>query len=98
MNIKQQTRRELVYAWISMMILTVGTMIAGHVTSTRTLGFIWMSALMLITFLKAKYILRFYLNLKAASGSWNTAFNAFLLILLISILALFALPAMIAAQ
>ncbi len=98
MQANQPTRRELIYAWVAMMVLTIGTMLAGHVTSTQSLGVIWMSALMLITFLKARYILRYYLNLKAATGSWNSAFNAFLFILLISILGLFAIPALMTAS
>ncbi len=95
MHIRQPTRKELIYAWFAMMLLTIGTMIAGHVTSSRSLGILWMSALMLITFFKARYILRYYLNLKAATGGWNSAFNAFLIILLLSILALFAIPALL---
>jgi len=98
MHIKQPTRKELIYAWVAMMVLTVGTMFAGRVTSTQTLGIIWMSALMVITFMKARYILRYYLNLKAATGGWNSAFNAFLFILLLSILAIFAIPALLAAN
>lgn len=95
MYIKQPARRALFYAWFVLMLLTSGTMLAGRVTSAESLGFLFMSALLIITWLKARYILYYYLNLKTAEGGWGAAFNGFLIVLLSLILGLYAIPAII---
>ena len=82
----------LTRAWAIMMLLTVGTIIAGRVTSDVTLGVAWMVALSVITWGKSLFILRYYLNLRAAKGGWNKAFSSFLFVLLLLILLLFTLP------
>ncbi len=92
MHDRQPGIRLLARAWAIMMLLTVGTMIAGRVTSDVTLGVAWMVALSAITWGKSLFILRYYLNLRAAEGGWNKAFSSFLFVLLLLILLLFTLP------
>jgi len=92
MHGKQPGARLLTMAWAAMMLLTIGTMIAGRVTSDVTLGVIWMVALSAITWGKSLFILRYFLNLRVAEGSWNKAFSRFLFVLLLIILLLFAIP------
>lgn len=88
------SRRTLFIAWLVLMALTVGTMLAGHVTSSRSLGMIWTSAILLISWAKARTILQVYLNLRAAPRGWQSGFNAILIILLLLLLGLYAINAL----
>ena len=81
------SRKILITAWLTLLALTMGTMISGHVSGGNALGPAWIAALAAITLFKARIILRDYLNLRAASGGWGRGFTAFL-ILLLGILAL----------
>lgn len=81
--------RTLLLAWAALMALTIGTMVAGRVTDTNSLGVGWMVALGVITWAKAGMILRNYLNLRTAP-TWLDVFMAYLLILLVLVVGLFA--------
>ena len=83
----------LIKAWALLMALTIGTMIAGRVTSAASLGLIWTSILMVITWAKARTILMVYLNLRAAPAHWRTGFSASLVFLLLLILGIYAIDA-----
>ena len=74
--------RKLFIVWLSLMALTIGTMIAGKVTSVSSIGIYWISGLMLVTFFKAKLILDHYLELKLAYGVWGKLFTSMVAILL----------------
>ncbi len=76
------SRKVLMTAWLTLLALTVATMISGHVTGGDTLGPLWIPALSIVTLLKARIILRDYLNLRAASGGWGRGFTVFLSFLL----------------
>ncbi len=80
--VPQPSRKTLTAAWLALTALTVATMGVGRVTDTSTLGPLLMAALAKITWLKATWILRYYLNLKSAGRGWNGAFMSFLLLLL----------------
>ena len=86
--------RQLLAAWVLLMALTVGTMIAGRVTSAATLGLAWTALLMAITWAKARTILMVYLNLRVAPGHWKTGFAATLVFVLLLILGIYALEAL----
>ena len=88
------SRRTLFTAWLVLMALTVGTMLAGHVTSTRSLGLLWTGGLLLISWAKARTILQVYLNLRAAPRGWQTGFNITLIMLLLLLLGLYAIHAL----
>ena len=66
--------KQLLRAWLILMGLSIGTMIAGKVTNTRHLGLIWLGALLLVTFFKTRIILYDYLELKTAYGNWGRIF------------------------
>ncbi len=83
----------LIKAWALLMALTIGTMIAGRVTSAASLGLVWTGVLMIITWAKARTILMVYLNLRAAPTHWRTGFSASLVFLLLLILGIYALDA-----
>jgi hypothetical protein len=85
------SRKELITGWVLLMALTIGTMIAGRVTNASTLGFAWLSALLVITYFKARTILNVYLNLQAAPRHWKTGFSAILIVLLLAIAGIYAL-------
>ncbi len=75
--------RKLFIVWLCLMALTIGTMIAGKVTSTASLGLYWIGGLMLVSFVKAKLILDYYLELKTAYGAWDKLFTSMIALLLI---------------
>jgi len=87
------SRRALLAAWAILMALTVGTMLAGHVTSSRSLGLAWTTALLAISWAKARTILAVYLNLRAAPRGWQSGFNGALIFLLLLLLGLYAIGA-----
>ncbi len=80
--------RLLFIVWLLLLILTAGSIITGHVKMPTHLDDIWIAALFCITAIKAYAILRWFLNLRAASSGWNTLFMAYLIILLSSIFAI----------
>jgi len=82
--------RTLFVVWLTLMALTVATMIAGKVTAVATVGLAWMVVLMAVTWAKSILILRYYLDLKAASGGWNKVFGVLVSLILIVVLALYA--------
>lgn len=86
------SRKTLAAAWLALMALTIGTMAAGRVTTTSSLGPLSMTALAAITWLKATWILRYYLDLKSAGRGWNTAFTLFLFLLLAIVVAIYVIP------
>jgi hypothetical protein len=85
MHTKQPSRKSLIAAWFVMMGLSIGTMLTGRVTIDDSIGAKFMAALLMVTGIKALWILRTYLNLRAAPTSWNAAFISFFLILLLII-------------
>ncbi len=87
---KLPTTRQLLLAWALLMALTVGTMLAGKVTSAATLGLVWTVTLLAITWAKARTILLVYLNLRAAPGHWRSGFGATLAVLLVLLLGIYA--------
>jgi len=82
MHFQQPSIKSLLGAWAFMMLLSLGTMAAGKVTGQASLGALFMAALLIITSLKALWILRTYLNLKASTRAWNAAFISFIGLLL----------------
>ena len=88
------SRRALLLAWALLMALTVGTMIAGKVTSAASLGLFWTAALLAISWAKARTILLVYLNLRAAPRHWRSGFGGALVFLLLVIFGLYALGAL----
>ncbi|WP_038034825.1 cytochrome C oxidase subunit IV family protein [Thermopetrobacter sp. TC1] len=88
------TARQLIMAWVLLMALTVGTMIAGRVTSAASLGLAWTALLMVITWAKARTILMVYLNLRVAPAHWKSGFSATLVFVLLLILGIYALEAL----
>ena len=51
-----------------------------------------MLALLMVTGFKSLWILRYYLNLRASTKGWNSAFISFLLSLLTLIYGLYLIP------
>ena len=82
--------RLILLTWAALMALTIGTMVAGKVTSAASLGIAWTAVLLAITWAKTRGILLVYLNLRAAPAHWRSGFGtaiAFMLLLLLSIYA-----------
>ena len=75
-------------AWVMLMALTVGTMVFGRVTTTGSLGAIFLTALAFVTFFKARIILRQYLHLSRAPG-WAATYDTFVAVVLICVVGLF---------
>ncbi len=88
------SRRTLIIAWAALMALTVGTMVAGKVTSTASLGLLWTAALLAISWAKARFILLTYLNLRAAPRHWRSGMSGAIVFLLAVIFGLYALGAL----
>ena len=84
------TVRLILLTWAGLMALTIGTMVAGKVTSAASPGIAWTAVLLAITWAKARGILLVYLNLRAAPAHWRSGLAtaiAFLLLLLLVIYA-----------
>ncbi|MBL4800302.1 MAG: cytochrome C oxidase subunit IV family protein [Emcibacter sp.] len=82
MEFKNPSTRILLLCWLALMILTVGTMLSGRVTSETALSSGLIISLGIITWFKSMLILRYYLNLRTASRGWNRAFNSYLFVVL----------------
>ncbi len=88
------TPRKLTIIWLVLMVLGLATMLAGKVTSIEPVGIKWMLILMTITWIKANLILRYYLELDAASGGWSKVFNSIISLIILALLALYASPSL----
>ena len=84
------TPRKLAIIWLFLMGLGMTTMLAGKVTSIETVGSAWMLILMALTWIKAHLILRYYLELDAASGGWSKVFNAIISLIIVILFGLYA--------
>ena len=91
MHAQLPSRKALTLAWLTLMILTIGTMGAGKVEIAVHLGPLWSSILLILTGLKTGLILWFYLNLRRSSSGWQRGFGVFLLLLLVFILGAYLL-------
>ncbi len=87
----QPTTKTLFIAWLALMAFSVSMMFSGQVTSQGSLGIVFAFVLLVITGLKASWILQYYLNLNASGRGWINAFRTFLFILLTLIFLIFAL-------
>ncbi len=73
--------RRLRFAWLALIALTFGTALFGRVVeSGASLSPIWLVALALVGFLKARLILRDYLDLRRAPD-WSAGFLFALVVL-----------------
>ncbi len=91
MNFKNPDYRTLFLCWLALMALTAGTMLTGHAATDQTLSDLLVVSLGLITWVKAMVILRYYLNLRSASRSWNKAFFSYIFLVLGTITVIFIL-------
>ncbi len=91
MKFKNPSIRTLIFCWLALMILTIGTMISGRVTSDVALSSVLIITLGFITWFKSMIILRYYLNLASASTGWNKTFNSYLFAVLGIIMLIFLL-------
>ncbi len=82
--------RTLFIIWLALILATAITMMAGKVTQIASIGVVWTAVLMIVTGLKANLILSYFLDLRSATGGWNKAFNALIIIIIIAIFALYA--------
>ncbi|VAV99809.1 hypothetical protein MNBD_ALPHA01-1449 [hydrothermal vent metagenome] len=91
MKFRNPSTKTLITCWLALMLLTIGTMITGRVTSEVALSNILIISLGFITWFKSMLILRYYLNLASASRGWNKAFNSYLFVVLGIIMVIFLL-------
>jgi len=82
--------RLIVLTWALLMALTIGTMLAGKVTSAASLGIVWTTVLLFITWAKTRGILLVYLNLRMAPLHWRSGFGTAIAFLLLLLLATYA--------
>lgn len=92
MHAKIPSRKTLIIAWLALMGFSIATMITGRVTNPATLGPALMLALLVVTGFKSLWILRYYLNLRASTRGWNSAFITFLIVMLTLIYGLYLIP------
>lgn len=83
--------RTLFCAWVILIALTIGTVFTGRVGETNAIGLPWLAALLFVTGFKAFAILRWFLNLRAASSGWNKLFICYLVLLLLIIFGSYAI-------
>lgn len=91
MKFKNPSTKTLLICWLALIILTIGTMVTGRVTSDVALSSLLIISLGFITWFKSMLILRYYLNLASASRGWNKAFNSYLFVVLGIIMMIFLL-------
>lgn len=77
------SRRALILTWALLMALTIGTMLAGRVTTVTTLGPGLLAVLFLVTWAKAGLILRQYLNLRTVPAAADVMMFLIALILVV---------------
>ncbi len=82
--------RLILLTWAALLALTIGTMVAGKVTSAASLGIAWTAVLLAITWAKTRGILLVYLNLRAAPAHWRGGFGAAIACMLLLLLAIYA--------
>jgi hypothetical protein len=86
--------RTLVRAWLVLVGLTLGTIVAGKTVGEAnrlaSLGLAWAAVLLLVTGLKARLILWRYLDLAASTPSWRGLLVAYLLVVMGVVLALYS--------
>ena len=85
------TPRKLAFIWLILMGLGLATMLAGKVTAVTSLGIPWMVVLMAVAWIKANLILRYFLELNAATAGWSKTFNTLISLIIIIILGLYAI-------
>ncbi|MEZ5840950.1 MAG: cytochrome C oxidase subunit IV family protein [Hyphomicrobiales bacterium] len=89
-GISSGSMKALVVAWVLLMLLTIGTAVAGKVGADSHLGPVWLGALAVVTILKARMILTEYLGLYRAPG-WRSGFTTTLVVLVGAMFTLAAL-------
>ena len=67
--------KTLITVWLALMAAALATMVAGRVTETASPGLVYLGVLMMITWLKAVLVLRYFLDLKAAEKGWFGGFS-----------------------
>ena len=73
--------RRLLITWLALIALTIGTAFAGRVAVPEgSLPALWLGALALVGLLKARLILRHYLDLRRAPD-WSAGFMFSLVLL-----------------
>lgn len=77
--------RALSLIWLTLILLSVGTLFTGQVSDKSSIGPVWMLGLLAVTFFKSVLILNYFLDLKAATRGWSQLFIILLLIILILI-------------
>jgi len=82
MHINYPSLKTLLIAWLTLMALSIGTMFTGKVTNASALGPLFVLGLFAITWFKATWILRYFLNLRIAPTGWNAGFMVYLFTLL----------------
>lgn len=82
--------RSLTSVWLIILFLSIGTLFTGQVDQPSTIGLLWMLGLLGVTLFKSILILDYFLDLKAASGSWNKVFISLICIILLIIYGLYA--------
>ncbi len=89
-NLTPITVRHLFLVWLGLMALSLGTMFVGKVSWVGSLVPVWVSGLLLVTFIKAVLILGHFLELKQAHGPWAKLFISLIAAILLVLLAIYA--------
>lgn len=92
MHSKIPSQKTLAIAWLALMGFSIATMISGRVSDPASLGPVLMLVLLVVTAFKSLWILRYYLNLRASTKGWNSAFVTFLVTLLALVYGLYLIP------
>jgi len=86
---EHSTPRTLTLVWLALMCATGLTMISGRVTDISSIGWLWSSTLLIVTWLKARLILSYFLNLKSATRGWNQVFTFLVTVILLAVFGLY---------
>ncbi|MBF0268770.1 MAG: cytochrome C oxidase subunit IV family protein [Alphaproteobacteria bacterium] len=86
------THRLLFQTWLILMGLTALSLFSGRagVQDPGSLGIAWVVVLLAVTFFKTRLVLMVFLNLKSSTPGWRGFFMAFLLGILLLLLAGYA--------
>ncbi|HFC05491.1 MAG TPA: hypothetical protein ENJ55_07270 [Rhizobiales bacterium] len=82
--------RTLFIVWLTLMAATVMTMIAGKVTDLSSIGMMWAAILLSVTWIKARLILSYYLDLKSATKGWYSVFTVLVSFIIITVFVIYA--------
>lgn len=89
--------KTLFIVWLLLLAATSASMVAGKAGDVSSPGLGGTGLLLLVTWIKARLIMSYFLDLKSASHGWNVALNALVITIILVIFGLYGLRLVMSA-